>query len=72
MIKQKEIFGKISKGLFVPTSFQNLQRQTVLNYFTQNEYVEDVQLQQLQIVQKTDEYLKTILPTDQKPPVKFS
>ena len=43
-----------------------------MNYFTQNEYVEDVQLQQLQIVQKTDEYLKTILPTDQKPPVKFS
>ena len=31
LIKTDKISGKISKGLFIPTSFQNLQRQTVLN-----------------------------------------
>lgn len=31
LIKTEKISGKISKGLFVPTSFSNLQKQTVLS-----------------------------------------
>mgnify|MGYP000235715213 CR=1 FL=1 len=41
LIKTEKISGKISKGLFVPTSFQNLQRQTIMNQLAQNGYVEE-------------------------------
>ena len=44
LIKTDKISGKVVKGLFVPTSFQNLQKQTVLSQLSQNGYVEDTLL----------------------------
>lgn len=41
LIKTEKISGKVSKGLFIPTSFLNLQRSTVLSQLSQNGYVED-------------------------------
>lgn len=57
LVKTEKISGKISKGLFVPTSFSNLQKQTVLSQLSQNNYVEDTLLVQLHINQETDKYL---------------
>ena len=40
LTKSGKLHGKINKGLFIPTSFSNLQRDTVLTFFCQNQYVE--------------------------------
>ena len=72
LVKQEKISGKISKGLFIPTSFINLQRQTVLSQLSQNSYVEDTLIEQLHINQETPLYLKSVLPEGVKTPIKFT
>lgn len=72
MVKTEKISGKISKGLYIPTSFMNLQKQTVLSQLSQNGYVEDTLLEQLHINQETDKYLRSVLPEGAGEPIKFT
>ena len=72
LVKTNQLKGKISKGLFVPTSFQKLQKQTVLDQLKQNGYVEESLFSQLQINVDAPKFFKQELADEVAEPVKFS
>ena len=58
LVKSGKIGGKILKGLFVPTSFQKLQRTTILSQIKQNGYVEEALFNQLHINQDAEKFMR--------------
>lgn len=72
LVKSGNIGGKILKGLFVPTSFQKLQRRTILSQIKQNGYVEDALFSQLHINLDADKFMQQELAEEVQKPVKFS
>jgi len=62
LVKDKQIEGKISKGIYTPTSFSTLQETTIQSTYRANGYLELTVLQKLQVPQHPSEYLSKLCP----------